>query len=232
MPTLQSNGCLCSLPCVSPISWAAALNLTTLLDAALPGWFNQASLLLSNDCLCCMRSICAVALYQYHNSSVSTIISCGQAKHWHPSVNLLEIMRREGSLPSVIDCSAAISACVKGRQWQSALGLLLRTRNHHVRNTISYNAGIGACDKGVNRQRAVGLLEAMQSDGSVPNATTYGAAIGSCEKTRQWLQALCLPNAMMSDDFFPNVINYSDAMRACEKGRQWQKALNILLGHA
>ena len=41
------------------------------------------------------------------------------------SLGLLQLIQQTSILPNVISLSAAISACVKGPQWQQALGLWL-----------------------------------------------------------------------------------------------------------
>ena len=44
--------------------------------------------------------------------------------------------------------SAAISACKKGQQWATALGLLAEMEHHSLQAEItSYNAEISACEK-------------------------------------------------------------------------------------
>ena len=50
--------------------------------------------------------------------------------------------------PNTISCNAATSACVKGQEWQCALGLLTSMAQTQLeRNTTSYSAAISACAK-------------------------------------------------------------------------------------
>ena len=68
-------------------------------------------------------------------------------------------MPGEGVQRHTITYSAAISACVKGEQWQQALDLLERMPGEGLeRNTITYNAAISACANG-EKQLALDLFE-------------------------------------------------------------------------
>eukprot|EP00973_Karenia_brevis_P045289 6274295-Karenia_brevis.AAC.1 len=58
-------------------------------------------------------------------------------------------MRKRGLSPNVISFSAAISACVKGEQWQRVAPVLYEMRRRCLSlDVISFSAAISACEKG------------------------------------------------------------------------------------
>ena len=70
----------------------------------------------------------------------------------------LAVMLQTAVLPNVISCSAAVSACEKGQQWQQALGdLAVMQQAAVLPNVISYAAAISACVRGQQRQQASDL---------------------------------------------------------------------------
>ena len=57
-------------------------------------------------------------------------------------------MERKNIPRDTVTYNAAISACEKGGQWQTALDLLTEMERKSIpRNTITYNAAISACEK-------------------------------------------------------------------------------------
>eukprot|EP00973_Karenia_brevis_P041471 5737772-Karenia_brevis.AAC.1 len=64
-------------------------------------------------------------------------------------------MCKAGVTSDVISCSAAISACKKGGQWEHALSLLQKMRKTGMTcNVISFSAAISACEKGAQWEHA------------------------------------------------------------------------------
>eukprot|EP00973_Karenia_brevis_P070722 9830868-Karenia_brevis.AAC.1 len=58
-------------------------------------------------------------------------------------------MRKEGGSLTVVNFSAAISTCEKGRQWQFVTLQVSEIRKEGVSiNVVSFNAAISACEKG------------------------------------------------------------------------------------
>ena len=52
--------------------------------------------------------------------------------------------------PEVISCSAMISACEKGAQWEAALGFLLEMPRGSLQPELfSFDTAISACEKGM-----------------------------------------------------------------------------------
>ena len=59
-------------------------------------------------------------------------------------------MPRWALQPDVISCSAAISACEKGAEWETAFGLLQEMLGRSLQpGLFSCDAAISACEKGI-----------------------------------------------------------------------------------
>ena len=69
-------------------------------------------------------------------------------------------MGRKGVQPDTVVYNAAISACEKGRAWETALQLINQMRRVGIRlSPVTYGAGISACEKGRQWEHALTLLD-------------------------------------------------------------------------
>ncbi|CAE8597308.1 unnamed protein product [Polarella glacialis] len=161
----------------------------------------------------------------------ATVVLSFLARHRRPCVadHVLALML-EGRLEvNVFHCSAAISACEKGGQWQLALSLLRTMPDMRVTpNEVSYSAAISACEKGGQWQLALSLLNIMPDMQLMPNKFSYSAAISACEKGGQWQLALSLLTTMPEIRVMPNEVCYNAAISSCGAKGQWQLALSLL----
>ena len=72
---------------------------------------------------------------------------------------MLQEMMQQLLTPHVVRCSAAISACEKGKQWEGALGVLQAMVYQLLTpDVVSWNAAICACEKGKQWEGALGWL--------------------------------------------------------------------------
>ena len=75
----------------------------------------------------------------------------------------------------VTSISSAISACVKGRQWKQALGLLPEMRNSRLEpDVVSYSSAISACEMGQQWEQALSSLPEMRSCSCLRSAAFAG----------------------------------------------------------
>ncbi|CAE8738724.1 unnamed protein product [Polarella glacialis] len=127
-------------------------------------------------------------------------------------------------------CSAAISACAKGSQWQLALDLLAsRMPEMSVAPVaVSYTAAIAACSNGRQWQLALGLMSSMPQESIAPDGVSFTAAMSACEKGGQWQLALGLLGQMPAVRLRPTETNFNAAIDACSKAGEWQQALGLL----
>merc|ERR1712226_930698 len=73
-------------------------------------------------------------------------------------MSLLAPVQRHALAPDVITYSAAISACEKGKQPQTAMSLLASMQRHGLTpNAIAYKAAISSCEKGQQTCKAMSL---------------------------------------------------------------------------
>lgn len=87
------------------------------------------------------------------------------ARWWGGSAQacaLLAEMEAEGLMPSTVSLNATISACERGRQWETALLLMASMPGRAIHaDTVTYNAAIAACGKGERWDLALELLACM-----------------------------------------------------------------------
>ena len=117
-------------------------------------------------------------------------------------------MPRISFQPDVISCSAPISACKKGVQWETALGLLQEMPRRSLQLVlVSCNGLINACETGTRW--------ACQAD-----VIGCSAAISACEKGMHWENALRLLWEMPCRALLPDMSSYGAAaiavVRMCE----------------
>ena len=63
---------------------------------------------------------------------------------------MLQEMPRRVLQPDLFSCDAVISACEKGMQWETALGLLQEMPRRSLQpEVISFDAAISVCEKGM-----------------------------------------------------------------------------------
>ena len=117
--------------------------------------------------------------------------------------------RRRRIEPDAVVFNAAISACEKGRAWDTALRLMAQMRVLGIQPTaVTYGAAISACEKGKQWQRAMELLEQMAQDKIKPNTIVYSAAISACGSAGEWEAALGLLHQMGASGVPRNTISY------------------------
>ncbi|CAE8675225.1 unnamed protein product [Polarella glacialis] len=165
------------------------------------------------------------------NPRLATVVLGGLARKRLPgvSVHVLSVMQASQVEVNVYHCSAAISACEKGGQWQLALNLLSLMPNAKVvPNDFTYSSAISACSKGGQWQLALNLLSLMPEARVVPDQINYNAAISACEKGGQWQLALNLLSLMPLARVVPDEITYSAAINACEHSGQCALAVSLL----
>ncbi|CAK9007700.1 unnamed protein product [Durusdinium trenchii] len=83
-----------------------------------------------------------------YNASLSSLekSTSKRWRGWRLAANLCEALTRRTIAPTVITCSAMISALEKGLQWQRAGKLLEQLVQLQVEaNVISFNAAVTAC---------------------------------------------------------------------------------------
>ncbi|OLP84937.1 Pentatricopeptide repeat-containing protein, chloroplastic [Symbiodinium microadriaticum] len=122
--------------------------------------------------------------------------------------------------------NAAISACERSGQWQSAIGLLFEMGSSWlVPDLVSFNAAILSCREEGQWQLAVHLLNALSAVGLFPETSTFNALLAACGA--RWTMALACLHEMQARAAVPDTISFTAAIAACEKGSEWLAAMKL-----
>ena len=141
---------------------------------------------------------------------------------WQQALALL-MEAIEMDLSNIILCSAVISACDKGKQWQRALFLLnsldRKDNLEHTQHTrdlqglqalqptvVTFNSAISACGRARHWGWAVDLLQRLIHQKRLrPTTASFGAALAATGRQRFWRQSLALLQQMQQLRLEPNV---------------------------
>ncbi|CAJ1341882.1 unnamed protein product [Effrenium voratum] len=125
---------------------------------------------------------------------------------------------------NVYHFGAAISACEKAKDWQTAIHLLATMRALRVNpNVIACSAAVSSCEG--HWPLAVNLLQAMIRDEVLPNVVTYNGALHAVDA---WPQALMLLSSMRQEAVTPDAVSFNTVCAACGTGGVWQLSLHVL----
>ena len=112
-----------------------------------------------------------------------------KGKQWILALQVMEQMDAEKVRKDAVVHNAAMSACEKCSQWQSAHAIL-STMHPKLRDTYSFNAVMAASANARMWEVTIHLLQAMRED-SLADSYSYAAAI-SAYGVQHWAAALAL----------------------------------------
>ncbi|CAJ1363009.1 unnamed protein product [Effrenium voratum] len=112
----------------------------------------------------------------------------GARGNWQEALHLLQQLDLSTLRRTPVVCSAAISACGKGKRWREALSLLYDSEE----NVVVFNVAISACARSSRWPEAVGLLKKLQKSHLQPDAFSLGSTLDALDKGSRWQQALRL----------------------------------------
>ena len=93
--------------------------------------------------------------------------------------------RVNGMIGEAIRFNGAISACVKGEQWEQAVVLLDKMRaTGMAANVMSIITAISACEKGRQWEQALPLLHRMRETDMTADVMSFNVALSSRKKRR------------------------------------------------
>lgn len=151
-----------------------------------------------------------------------------------------------GPLRSPRECTTAIAAWARAKDWRRACDVLVEMRpgglHDGLRPTrINFNAAMAACARGGAWRRAAQLLEGMGEAGLTPDAISYhtlldamtrgaaeregtrGAAADARPAARRSVHLL--QRMMRAGELQPSATAFTNVMAACTRARYWGAAL-------
>ncbi|CAE7189523.1 unnamed protein product, partial [Symbiodinium necroappetens] len=159
------------------------------------------------------------------NMVLAVLVKAGR---WHQAWQVFLEMKTKVQI-NAITYNTALSSCVQGACWQSALQLLWTMASSHVlANEISINTTITACEKAGHWSVAMQLLADMPQAELEADTISYNASISACGRGSRWDVSLQLLSEMSGRQLRANTISYNAAISAAEKAGKWQTALQLL----
>jgi len=161
-----------------------------------------------------------------------------EAGQWQRALHLFMTLEKDGeqtgATKSVWLYTAAIRACARGRQLDTALALLREVTadpaRHGAPNLCLYTAALDACEKVGNGSLALQLLDEMAREHSiVVDDVACGVVISACRKAGLVGDCLRLLAFMLNHRLAPNLGVYNTVMGAlCSQPEYLDKAVEVL----
>ncbi|CAE7263533.1 unnamed protein product [Symbiodinium natans] len=174
-----------------------------------------------------LRAMRKLSLQRDEFSGSAAICASAPRGLWPLSLGTLSALHWAYILPSdraFACCSAAITACEKGRRWQMA-HLLLHFPASVSQDVITFSAVLSAFQKADRWEPALQLLGQMHWASVTPNAFSLNAALSSCAKGR-WKLALVLPGSLPALPL--DRVTYNTQIRICEEVQRWRQSFALL----
>jgi pentatricopeptide repeat protein len=156
------------------------------------------------------------------------------AGQWQRALHMFMTLEKEGVARTVWLYTAAIRACARGQQLDTALALLREvTSSPSLRadvNLCLYTAALDACEKVGNGSLALQLLDEMHREhGLVVDAVACGVVISACRKAGLVGDCLRLLAFMLNHRLAPNLGVYNTVLGAlCSQPEFLDKAVEVL----
>ena len=157
-----------------------------------------------------------------------------EAGQWQRALHMFMTLEKEGVARTVWLYTAAIRACARGQQLDTALALLREvTASPALRQEVNlrlYTAALDACEKVGNGSMALQLLEEMHRDYAlVVDDVACGVVISACRKAGLVGDCLRLLAFMLNHRMNPNLGVYNTVIGAlCSQPQFLDKAVEVL----
>eukprot|EP00439_Symbiodinium_sp_Y106_P022587 s6817_g2.t2 len=159
----------------------------------------------------------------------SSLQGLAKAWRWEEATSLLVARissKVKGSL-SVLEISAAMTACSKSSKWEWALSLLGDAQTMNAEDGPLYTTAITACGRSTKWRVSLLLLADVFAQRLPADIITYTAALAACEGG-SWQQSICLLSNLRQSRLNGTLLTYTSVTRACASAEQWQSALSLL----
>eukprot|EP00435_Cladocopium_sp_Y103_P056528 s858_g19.t1 len=164
----------------------------------------------------------------------TTVLACSKSSQWEAVMQLLE---EEGRALDAVTCTAAITACRDGHNWQFALSLLFDAldcqpspfqQRGEAPSLTSSNACLSALERSSRWQLAICMLindlpaRRLQLD-----EVSFNTTISCCTARLKWQHALALLRRMQQHQLREDAVTWNACMTACSNGQKAELALDL-----
>ena len=108
------------------------------------------------------------------------IFMCKRRNDWSTSVQLLDIMRVNGTKPTLVSYNAVIDICGNTRQIDVAFNVFLDMQKYLKPDVVTYTSLIKACGHAFQIDRACLVFATMIQNQVQPNRITYDVLLSAC----------------------------------------------------
>ncbi|CAE7938800.1 TRAP1, partial [Symbiodinium sp. KB8] len=154
-----------------------------------------------------------------------------KAWRWEEATSLLVArMSSKGGMKtslSVLEISAAMTACSRSTKWEWALSLLGDAQRMNADDGPLYTTAITACGRSTKWRVSLSLFADVFAKRLPADIVTYTTALAACEGG-SWQQSICLLSNLRQSRLNGTLSTYALVTRACASAEQWQSALSLL----
>ncbi|KAL3679316.1 hypothetical protein R1sor_022272 [Riccia sorocarpa] len=155
--------------------------------------------------------------------------SARRRKIWRWALQLLDKMIQRGVEPDRFAWNAALIACSKAGETDSAISVFKRMIGRGQRpGVLSYGALLSALEKSNHFTGARMVWEHMKSMGMKPNVVAYTTMISACGRSGSYGEALQLLDEMPANGIQPTLITYNALITACARAGDGERALDVI----
>ncbi|KAG6551131.1 hypothetical protein Mapa_007366 [Marchantia paleacea] len=148
---------------------------------------------------------------------------------WKWALQLLEKMIQRGVEPDRFSWNAALIACAKAGETDSAVSVFHKMIERGQKpGVVSYGALLSALEKSNHLTGAKMVWKHMQYMGVEPNIVAYTTMISACGRGGSYPEALQLVEEMRAKGIQPSLITYNALITACAKAGDGERALDVI----
>lgn len=158
----------------------------------------------------------------------SAFFTSSPCHQWQGAFQLFQLLQSRSLQPDEISFGAASTACIRGREWAKALGLLASVWRQKPPSLLLFTSALRAAQLGGRWQLAVALLEEMHGFSQQPDLAAFNPGLGACVAAGQWSRALELAAQMPEFSLQPDSVTKRLLLQAWVNTHSWQGSLELM----